>query len=70
MALDHRLPVEELHVITAILHPFQRVLTKVHEYLIEHDKTAVGILNETTLALIHRTKMKYQKKLKYNMITR
>ena len=46
MALDHRLPVEELHVIAAILDPSQRALTTVQEHLIEHDKTAVSILKE------------------------
>ena len=44
MAIDHRLPVEELYVIAAILDPSQRALTAVQEYLTEHNKTAVDIL--------------------------
>jgi len=46
IALDHRLPVEELHLNAAILDPSQRALTTVQEYLTEHGKTAVSILKE------------------------
>jgi len=45
MALDHRLPVTELHVVAAELDPSQRKLNALQEYLSERGMTAVDLLS-------------------------
>ena len=45
-ALNHRFPLLELHVVTAILDPSQRNLAAVQQYLRENDVTAVQLLRK------------------------
>lgn len=44
--LDHRFPVNDIHVCAAILDPSQRNLATVQEYLDEHETTAVQFLSD------------------------